>query len=147
MSKHQIIKGCLIRSFHRNFTLEFLQSLGGYEARVIGKREEQGEGGRWLTEEAMHSEGRYWLQDYKEADGFKKEFRGAPGRLSGWASDFGSSHDLEVPEFKPRIRLCADSSEPGVSFGFCLPLSLSLPDSWVSTLSLSLSLFLSLKNE
>ena len=34
-----------------------------------------------------------------------------------------------VHEFEPRFRLCADSSEPGVCFGFCVSLSLcpSLP--------------------
>ena len=37
------------------------------------------------------------------------------------------------PGFEPRIRLCADSSEPGACFGFCLSLSLSL------SVSLSLS--------
>ena len=26
--------------------------------------------------------------------------------------DFGSGHDLTVPEFEPCIRLCADSAEP-----------------------------------
>ena len=26
--------------------------------------------------------------------------------------DFRSGHDLMVPEFKPRVRLCADSAEP-----------------------------------
>ena len=42
-------------------------------------------------------------------------------------SDFGSGHDLAVPEFEPCIGLCADSSEPGTSFGFCVSLSLSAP--------------------
>ena len=40
------------------------------------------------------------------------------GRLGGsvsYASDFGSGHDLRVGGFEPRIRLCADSSEPGAS--------------------------------
>ena len=32
-----------------------------------------------------------------------------------------------VREFKPRIGLHADSSEPGACFGFCVSLSLSLP--------------------
>ena len=35
------------------------------------------------------------------------------------ASDFGSGRDLTVPEFEPRLGLCADSSGPGVCvFGF-----------------------------
>ena len=36
----------------------------------------------------------------------------------------GSGHDLTVHELEPRVRLCADSSEPGVCFGFCVSLSL-----------------------
>ena len=59
-----------------------------------------------------------------------KKLLGLMGRLGGsvgWASDFGSGHDLMVHEFEPHVRLCADSSEPGVCFGFCLPLSLPLP--------------------
>ena len=51
-------------------------------------------------------------------------------------SDFGSGHDLVVPEFEPRIRLCADSSEPGACFRFCVPLPLC--PSPARTLSLSL---------
>ena len=49
------------------------------------------------------------------------------GRLGGsvgWASDFGSGHDLTVREFEPRVGLCADSSEPGACFRFCVSLSL-----------------------
>ena len=49
------------------------------------------------------------------------------GRLGGsigWASDFGSGHDLTVREFEPRVGLCADSSEPGACFGFCVSLFL-----------------------
>ena len=37
---------------------------------------------------------------------------------------FGSGHDLVVYEFEPRIGLCADGSEPGTCFGFCVSLSL-----------------------
>ena len=51
------------------------------------------------------------------------------GRLGGSvgeASDSGSGHDLTVGEFEPRVGLCADSSEPGACFGFCVFLSLSL---------------------
>ena len=39
---------------------------------------------------------------------------GAPGWLS-WPvvqPDFGSGHDLEVPETEPCITLCADSTDP-----------------------------------
>ena len=31
-----------------------------------------------------------------------------------------SGHGLTAPEFEPHIRLCADSSEPGAYFGFCI---------------------------
>ena len=51
------------------------------------------------------------------------------------ASDFSSGHDLVVPKFQPCVGLCADSSEPGASFRFCV--SLSLPLSGAHTLSLS----------
>uniref|UniRef100_A0ABI7WM50 protein-tyrosine-phosphatase n=1 Tax=Felis catus TaxID=9685 RepID=A0ABI7WM50_FELCA len=52
-----------------------------------------------------------------------QHFRGAwwLNRLSG------SGHDLPVRGFEPRVGLCADSSEPGACFGFCLSLSLLLP--------------------
>ena len=62
-------------------------------------------------------------------------------RLGGsvvWASDFGSGLDLTAPELEPRIRLCADSWEPGPCFGFCA--SLSVCSSLAHTLSLSLSI-------
>ena len=49
------------------------------------------------------------------------------GRLGGSvgeASDFGSGHDLALREFEPRVGLCADCSEPGACFRFCVSLSL-----------------------
>ena len=46
------------------------------------------------------------------------------GGSFGGTSDFSSGHDLVVHEFKPRVGLCADSSEPGACFGFCVSLSL-----------------------
>ena len=52
------------------------------------------------------------------------------GGSVGWAADFGSGHDLTVREgceFEPRVGLCADSSEPGACFRFCVALSLTLP--------------------
>ena len=52
------------------------------------------------------------------------------GRLGGsigWASDFGSGRDHTVCEFEPRVRFCADSSEPGACFGVCVSFSLSAP--------------------
>ena len=39
-------------------------------------------------------------------------------------SDFGSGHVLMVCGFEPYIGLCADSSEPGACFGFCVSLSI-----------------------
>ena len=61
----------------------------------------------------------------------------ADGHLGGSvseASDFGSGHDLVVREFEPRIGICADSSESGACFGFCVSLCL-----WPSPLMLSFS--------
>ena len=43
-----------------------------------------------------------------------------------------------VREFKPHVGLCADSSEPGACFGFCVSLSLSAPPPLTLCLSLSL---------
>ena len=53
------------------------------------------------------------------------------GRLSSsvsWVSDLGSGHDLMVCGFELSVGLCADSSEPRACFGFCVFLSLPLPD-------------------
>ena len=64
------------------------------------------------------------------------------GRLCGSvseASNFSSGYDLVVHEFKPCVRLCADSSEPGACFGFCVSLSLCLSPTHALSLSLSLS--------
>ena len=47
------------------------------------------------------------------------------------------SFDLRVCEFEPRVGLCADNSEPGACFRFCV--SLSLCPSPARILSLSLS--------
>ena len=52
-------------------------------------------------------------------------------------SGFGSGHDLTVRGFEPRVGLCADSSEPGACFGFCV--SLFLCPSFARALSLSVS--------
>ena len=46
------------------------------------------------------------------------------GASVSWASDFGSGHVLTVHAFKARGGLCADSSEPGVCFEFCVSLSI-----------------------
>ena len=42
--------------------------------------------------------------------------QGRLGGSVGWASDFGSGHDLTVREFEPRVGLRADSLEPGGCF-------------------------------
>ena len=60
-------------------------------------------------------------------------------------TDFGSGHDLAVHEFKARVRLGADNSEPGAAsdsvspslsdfppLTLCLCLSLSLSQEWVN---------------
>ena len=54
----------------------------------------------------------------------RKGIQGRLGGAVGWASDFGSGHDLTLREFEPHIGLRADSSEPGTCFGFCVSLSL-----------------------
>ena len=67
-----------------------------------------------------------------------QEMRFLPGGLGGsvgGATDFGSGHDLTVRAIEPRIGLCADGSEPGACFGFCV--SLSLCPSPTHALSLS----------
>ena len=64
---------------------------------------------------------------------------GAPGwlgRLSVRLWDFGSGHDLTAREFEPRVGLCADRSEPGACFRFCVP-PLCLPHSCSVSLCLS----------
>ena len=59
------------------------------------------------------------------------------GGSVGEVSDFGSGHDVTVCEFEPRVGLCADSSEPGACFRFCVSLLSAFP---LLSLSLSLSL-------
>ena len=59
----------------------------------------------------------------------------------GWVAQlvkhliFGSGHDLAVHKFEPCFWLCADSSEPGAFFGFCVQVSIC--PSPACTLSLS----------
>ena len=79
----------------------------------------------------------------KEENSHKgSQAQGPLGSSVGGASNFDSGRDLVVHMFKPHIGLCADSSETGACFGFCVFLSLSLP---LPMLTLSLSL--SLRNE
>ena len=70
-------------------------------------------------------------------DGFEKLTMGRLGGSVSWAPDFGSGHDLTVREFQPPIGLCADHSEPGACFGFCVSLSASPLSSLMPFLSLS----------
>ena len=51
--------------------------------------------------------------------------------------DVSSGHDLTVCEFEPRIGLCADGSEPGACFGFCVSFSLCLTVPQSHSVSLS----------
>ena len=65
----------------------------------------------------------------------KIQILGVPGWLCQLSIWLRLRSDLTIHEFKPCIGLCADSSEPGAHFGFCVSLSL-----WLSpthTLSLS----------
>ena len=55
---------------------------------------------------------------------FKNTLTGVPGWL-GWLSiRLQLRSDLTLREFKPHIRLCADSLGPGACFRFCVSLSL-----------------------
>ena len=63
--------------------------------------------------------------------------QGSQGGSVGWVSGFSSGHDLTVSEFKPHhVGLCADSSESGGCFRFCVSLSLSLTIPYMCALSL-----------
>ena len=64
------------------------------------------------------------------------------GRLGGsvgGGSDFSSGHDLAVRGFESRVGLCADGSEPGACFKFCVSLSLCPSPAHARSLALSLS--------
>ena len=58
-----------------------------------------------------------------------------------WVAQSGkrltSGHDLAVREFEPRVRFCADSSERGACFGFCVSLSPPRPSAHILSPSLS----------
>ena len=57
---------------------------------------------------------------------YQKVDWGCLGGSVSSASNFSSGHDLTVHEFKPLVRLCADSSEPGPCFRSCVSFSLCL---------------------
>ena len=54
------------------------------------------------------------------------------GGSVGYASNFGSGHNLVVHEFEPHIGLCADSLEPALD-----SVSTSLPLPYLHSLSVS----------
>ena len=70
-------------------------------------------------------------------EGFKTSGDGAPGSRSRLSVRLQPGHDLAVREFEPRVRLCADSSEPGACFRFWVSLSLSAPPPPILPLSVS----------
>ena len=71
---------------------------------------------------------------------------GHPGGSISEVSEFGSGHDLTARESeRHRIRLCADSSEPGACFVFCVSFSLCSSPTCALPVSLCVSLSLSQK--
>ena len=59
------------------------------------------------------------------------------GGSIGWVSNFDSGHDLTVCVFEPHVGLCADSSDPGACFTFCVSLSLCPSSTHILSLSSS----------
>ena len=85
----------------------------------------------------------YLITYYVPEDTWSLRFthgRGTSGGSVGWASDFSSGRDLMVRELEPCSGLCADNSEPGAYFTFCVSLSDPPPLALYFSLSLSLSL-------
>ena len=66
----------------------------------------------------------------------KQRSEGRPGGPVGSASDSSSGHDLTVHEIESHVGLCADGSEPGACFGFCVFLSLCPSPACTHSLSL-----------
>ena len=54
----------------------------------------------------------------------KNKVWGHLGGSVGQESNFSSGHDLTTHEFEPHIGLCANRSDSGACFGFCVSLSL-----------------------
>ena len=67
-----------------------------------------------------------WKTVWRFLKRLKIELLGCLGGSVGWVSNFGSGHDLMFHGLEPCDGLCADSSEPGAFFGFCVSLSLSV---------------------
>ena len=78
-----------------------------------------------LVRKGDNNEERVWAHSLTGSDVLCRKLQGRPGGSVGWTSDFGSGHDVTVCGFEPCVGLCADSSEPGACFGFCVSLSLS----------------------
>ena len=77
----------------------------------------------WATQAPLKNP--FWIQTiwmWKLCLNYKVQ--GCLGGSVNWASHFGSGHDLTAHGFEPHIRLCANSSEPGARFRFCVSLSL-----------------------
>ena len=70
-----------------------------------------------------------------------ESFIGMSGWLSRFPSDLGSGHDLMDHGFETHMGLCADSSESGACFGFCVCVSLSAPPSLINELPFKKKLF------
>ena len=89
-------------------------------------------------------------QNVQKNESSENHFSGHLGGAVGSVSNFGSGHGLAVRGFKSCIVLCADSSEPGACFGFCVSLSLSLcpfPTHAVSLLSLKINKEINIKKK
>ena len=103
-----------------------------HKPRTGERSQEKGPVGMWtlaLEKEAralrsVLSSARLLLFPRQQATYLLKGLLGCLGGSVGWASNFGSGHDLAVCEFEPHVGLCADSSEPGACFTFCVSLSL-----------------------
>ena len=94
------------------------------------KGQRAGQGQRW-QEEGLGSGVTAQERAHDTGGAGDGKAEGAPG----WLSQLGIQLQ-RVEEFEPRTALCADSSDPGACFGFCLSLSLPLPCSRCLSLSL-----------
>ena len=78
-----------------------------------------------------------WAREQKMKIGLKDSIEGHLGGSVAWASDFSSGHGTTACEFEPRVRLCADSSEPGTCFWLCVSFSLCLSPTCALSLCVS----------
>ena len=84
------------------------------------------------------AEGGWEYSGWKTPPAFVASIKNSSQRGAWVARSVERPTSAQVRGFEPRIRLCADSSEPGTCFEFCVSLSLPLPSGSVS-LSLSLT--------